>query len=97
MGLASLEDIIARLREHGAPAERAAAVIEEGTRATQRVILGSLADLSAKVREASVGSPALLIVGEVARLHETLQWFNSTRPDTNDLFAIAGNEGRLSA
>jgi uroporphyrin-III C-methyltransferase/precorrin-2 dehydrogenase/sirohydrochlorin ferrochelatase len=97
MGLASLEDIIARLREHGAPAERAAAVIEEGTRATQRVVLGSLADLSAKVREANVGSPALLIVGEVTRLHATLHWFNSTRPDMNDLFAIAGNEGRLSA
>jgi uroporphyrin-III C-methyltransferase/precorrin-2 dehydrogenase/sirohydrochlorin ferrochelatase len=97
MGLGSLEEIIARLREHGAPADRAAAVIEEGTRATQRVVLGSLADLSDKVRAANVGSPALLIVGEVARLHETLHWFNSTRPDTNDLFAIAGNEGRLSA
>jgi uroporphyrin-III C-methyltransferase/precorrin-2 dehydrogenase/sirohydrochlorin ferrochelatase len=97
MGLGSLEEIIARLREHGAPADRAAAVIEEGTRATQRVVLGSLTDLSVKVREASIGSPALLIVGEVTRLHETLHWFNSTRPDTNDLFAIAANEGRLSA
>ena len=72
-------------------------MIEEGTREGQRVVLGSLGDVSAKVRAANVGSPALLIVGDVARLHETLHWFNSTRPDANDLFAIAGNEGRLSA
>jgi uroporphyrin-III C-methyltransferase / precorrin-2 dehydrogenase / sirohydrochlorin ferrochelatase len=97
MGLGHLEEIIARLREHGAPIERAAAVIEQGTRATQRVVVGSLGDLGDKVRAANVGSPALLIVGEVTRLHETLHWFNSTRPDANDLFAIAGNEGRLSA
>ena len=97
MGLAHLDDIIGKLREFGAPADRAAAVIEEGTRATQRVVTGELGDLSSKVSEAAIQSPALLIVGEVTRLHETLRWFNSTRPDANDLFAIAGHDGRLSA
>ena len=101
MGLGHLENIVARLREHGVPAARAAAVIEGGTRATQRVVTGTLADLAAKVHEAGVESPALLIVGEVTRLHETLHWFNSTRlntPGANDLFALAGiNEARLSA
>jgi uroporphyrin-III C-methyltransferase / precorrin-2 dehydrogenase / sirohydrochlorin ferrochelatase len=102
MGLSHLDDILARLREHGAPAERAAAVIEEGTRASQRVILGALGDLAAKVRAARIESPALLIVGEVTRLHEHLRWFNSTRADAsadllNPGFALTGNEGRLSA
>jgi uroporphyrin-III C-methyltransferase/precorrin-2 dehydrogenase/sirohydrochlorin ferrochelatase len=106
MGLSHLGSILARLQEHGVPATRAAAVVEGGTRATQRVIAGTLADLAGKVRDAAVESPALLIVGEVTRLHETLHWFNSTRPtsthtwtpDANDLFALAGvNEGRLSA
>ena len=72
MGLSHLNNIVAQLREHGAPAERAAAVIEQGTRATQRVVTGTLADLADKVRAAQIESPALLIVGEVARLHETL-------------------------
>lgn len=79
MGLSHLDNIIARLREHGVPADRAAAVIEGGTRASQRVITGTLTDLVARVRDAAVESPALLIVGEVTRLHETLRWFNSTQ------------------
>lgn len=99
MGLNRLDDILARLQEHGVPASRAAAVVEGGTRASQRVVTGTLADLAGKVRDAAVQSPALLIVGEVTRLHETLHWFNSTQPGhANDLFALAGiNEGRLSA
>ncbi|MGH8178864.1 MAG: siroheme synthase CysG [Steroidobacter sp.] len=98
MGLSHLKHILAQLRGHGAPAERAAAVIEHGTRATQRVVTGSLADLADKVRAEQIESPALLIVGEVTRLHETLGWFNSTRPGANELFALIGNhEARLSA
>ena len=78
MGLNHLDNILARLREHGVPAERAAAVIEQGTQSRQRVVTGTLADLPERVRAADVQSPALLIVGEVTRLHETLRWFNST-------------------
>lgn len=77
MGMQTLQKIIARLRDHGAPASRAAAVVEHGTQDSQRVITGTLADLEARVLAAQVSSPALLIVGEVTRLHETLQWFNS--------------------
>jgi uroporphyrin-III C-methyltransferase/precorrin-2 dehydrogenase/sirohydrochlorin ferrochelatase len=77
MGLGSVEQILQRLREHGAPESRAAAVVEQGTRATQRVVTGTLSDLARKVNEQEVQSPALLIVGEVTRLHETLRWFNA--------------------
>jgi uroporphyrin-III C-methyltransferase / precorrin-2 dehydrogenase / sirohydrochlorin ferrochelatase len=77
MGLGSLGQILQRLREHGAPESRAAAVVEQGTRATQRVVTGTLADLARKANEEGVQSPALLIVGEVTRLHETLRWFNA--------------------
>jgi uroporphyrin-III C-methyltransferase/precorrin-2 dehydrogenase/sirohydrochlorin ferrochelatase len=77
MGLGHLENILARLREHGLDADRMAAVIEQGTQATQRVVTGTLADLAGKVDAAGIQSPALLIVGEVTRLHETLRWFNA--------------------
>ncbi|HEX2494938.1 MAG TPA: siroheme synthase CysG [Steroidobacter sp.] len=102
MGLAHLEDIVARLRKHGAPAERPAAVIEQGTRAEQRVVVGALEDLAAKVREARIESPALLVVGEVARLHETLQWFNAGKAQAQAdarsfAFMLSGNQERLSA
>ncbi len=77
MGLGHVEQILARLRAHGAPESRAAAIVEQGTRAEQRVVTGTLADLAQKARQAGIQSPALLIVGEVTRLHETLRWFNA--------------------
>jgi uroporphyrin-III C-methyltransferase/precorrin-2 dehydrogenase/sirohydrochlorin ferrochelatase len=101
MGLGHLENILAKLQEHGVPAERGAAVIEEGTRAEQRVVTGTVADLAGKVREANVQSPALLIVGDVTRLHETLRWFNAAaaqRPSLLGAWSLAGHsQGRLSA
>jgi uroporphyrin-III C-methyltransferase / precorrin-2 dehydrogenase / sirohydrochlorin ferrochelatase len=77
MGLGHLERSISQLRAHGAPESRGAAIVEQGTRAEQRVVTGTLADLAQKARQAGIQSPALLIVGEVTRLHETLQWFNA--------------------
>ncbi|MGC3982623.1 MAG: siroheme synthase CysG [Steroidobacteraceae bacterium] len=78
MGLAGLPRILEQLQSHGLPADRAAAVIEQGTRPGQRVVLGTVATLAQQVAQAEVKSPALLIVGEVTRLHERLQWFNAT-------------------
>jgi len=92
MGLGHLENILARLREHGVPAQRAAAVIEQGTHSNQRVVTATLLDLAQKVRDAGIASPALLIVGEVTRLHETLRWFNAANG-----VAIKSTAGRLSA
>jgi uroporphyrin-III C-methyltransferase/precorrin-2 dehydrogenase/sirohydrochlorin ferrochelatase len=98
MGLAHLEEIVQRLREHGAPGERPAALIEQGTQATQRVITATLAGLVAAAREAQIAAPALLIVGDVTRLHATLQWFNATSTPVGAPFALTPtSEGRLTA
>ncbi|WP_116808097.1 siroheme synthase CysG [Steroidobacter cummioxidans] len=92
MGLSQIENIVARLREHGVPETRAAALIEHGTRPSQRVVTATIADLVQKAAEARVESPALLIVGEVTRLHEALHWFN-----TRSVEVALTDEGRLSA
>lgn len=101
MGLSHLDNIVARLSEHGVPLDRAAAVIEQGTQSNQRVVTATLADLVGKVRGAGIESPALLIVGEVTRLHETLRWFNTagasdaSPPDAGSgrgLFAWSGRD-----
>jgi uroporphyrin-III C-methyltransferase/precorrin-2 dehydrogenase/sirohydrochlorin ferrochelatase len=86
MGLSQLPNILRQLQKHGVPADRAAALVEDGTRSTQRVITGTLSDLAARAEAAGVKSPALLIVGEVTRLHEVLHWFNTTSP-TPAMFA----------
>lgn len=98
MGLNHLGAIVANLRAHGVPAERAAAVIEQGTQAEQRVITAPIAELEQRVKDAGVQSPALLIVGEVTRLHETLRWFNAPGSGGGELFnLLSATEGRLSA
>ena len=75
MGLAGLEHIVAKLMEHGAPTDRPAALIAQGTLPAQRVVLGTLASVAAAARSQGIAAPALLIVGEVAALHAELAWF----------------------
>jgi uroporphyrin-III C-methyltransferase / precorrin-2 dehydrogenase / sirohydrochlorin ferrochelatase len=75
MGLQRLDRIAARLLQRGAPPERPAAVIANGTASEQQVITGTLATIAEAARH--LASPALLVVGEVAALHATLAWFNT--------------------
>ncbi|MBU8976558.1 siroheme synthase CysG [Lysobacter sp. MMG2] len=75
MGVAGLEGFSARLIEHGRAPSTPFAIVENGSRANQRVVTGALADLADLARVHAVQSPALLIVGEVASLANTLHWF----------------------
>jgi uroporphyrin-III C-methyltransferase/precorrin-2 dehydrogenase/sirohydrochlorin ferrochelatase len=77
MGLTSLEAITSGFIRHGANPETPAAVVENGTRAGQRVISGTLDSLLDKTSEAQVKSPALIIVGSVVSLREKLSWFEN--------------------
>jgi uroporphyrin-III C-methyltransferase / precorrin-2 dehydrogenase / sirohydrochlorin ferrochelatase len=80
MGLARVEHIAARLVQHGAPDTLPAALIAQGTLENQRVITGTLATIAAAAAPAGLQSPALLVVGEVVSLHDSLAWFNSAAP-----------------
>jgi len=77
MGLTALEQICARLIEHGLPPTLPAAVVQQGTTQAQRIVSGTLADLAARVDAAGLSSPCLTIVGEVVRLRESLEWFET--------------------
>jgi uroporphyrin-III C-methyltransferase/precorrin-2 dehydrogenase/sirohydrochlorin ferrochelatase len=77
MGVASLDRLRRQLLAHGRDAGTPFALIENGSRPEQRVVLGTLADLPERARSESVRSPALLILGEVAILASSLHWFGS--------------------
>ncbi len=77
MGAGTLPRLAAELLRHGRAASTPAAIIENGTRAQQRVLLGDLAALPAIAEAERVGSPALIIVGEVARHAAALGWFGA--------------------
>lgn len=73
MGFRNLEDTTAQLIAHGRNAGTPAAVIQWGTYEHQRVEIGTLESIARQVREAKLGSPAILVVGEVVSLAGRLQ------------------------
>ena len=75
MGVVTLARVCAELMEHGLPADWPIALVEDGTQPTQRVIIGTLADLPAKVAAHAPSGASLIIVGEVVKLREKLGWF----------------------
>jgi uroporphyrin-III C-methyltransferase/precorrin-2 dehydrogenase/sirohydrochlorin ferrochelatase len=77
MGLQTLPQICAALVEHGLPLTWPAAVVVDGTSLSQQVITGTLGDLPTKVASADISRPSLLMVGEVVRLREKLDWFRT--------------------
>ena len=88
MVVAALEEFCAQLARRGRARSTPVAVIENGARPAQRVLLGQLDSIAALAATHAVKSPALLVVGEVAALGETLHWFGAApispaAPDTN--------------
>ncbi|MBV8044222.1 siroheme synthase CysG [Pluralibacter sp.] len=74
MGLNQAATIQQKLIEHGMPKEMPVALVENGTAVQQRVVDGTLADLSKLASQ--VVSPSLIIVGRVVALREKLNWFS---------------------
>ena len=77
MGVAMLDTLRERLIAHGRAHGTPFALVENGSRAQQRVVVGTLAELPELARLHGVRSPALLIVGEVAALATRLHWFGA--------------------
>lgn len=75
MGVGQLEAHCAAMIAHGRGADTPAALVENGTRANQRVVVGTLETLPQLAAEAGIRPPALLIVGEVVALADKLAWF----------------------
>jgi uroporphyrin-III C-methyltransferase len=73
MGVEHLPEIVPQLIAHGRNPDTPAAMIQEGTTPNHWVVTGTLMDIVEKAR--LVRPPAVLIVGEVVRLHEQLDWF----------------------
>ncbi|HMA15317.1 MAG TPA: uroporphyrinogen-III C-methyltransferase, partial [Kiloniellaceae bacterium] len=67
MGLSTAGTVARRLVAHGLDAGTPVAVIENGTRPQQRIVTARLDELEARVQQAGIAGPALIIIGEVAR------------------------------
>ena len=75
MGLSNLNKICSQLIENGLSTSTPAAVINWATRANQKVATGTLLTIEEEVKKARLTSPSLIVVGEVVRLREKLNFF----------------------
>lgn len=75
MGIKNLPDIAKNLIENGRDAKTPVAVIRWGTKPEQKTVVGTLANIVDKVKEAGIKPPAITIVGGVVGLKPELDWF----------------------
>jgi len=80
MGLHGAPTLCREMMAHGLPASTPVALVQKGTTPEQKTIVGSLGTLDEIVKTHEFKPPTLIIVGEVVRLREKLEWFNPDRP-----------------
>jgi uroporphyrinogen III methyltransferase/synthase len=76
MGIKNIGDICNKLISNGQSPDRPVAVIRRGTTVEQRILKGTLKDIANRVKENNFKNPAIIIVGEVVNLADTLSWFD---------------------
>lgn len=74
MGLGALPTLVAGLRKHKTAPTMPVALIENGTRPNQRVIVGTLETIEDKVEQAKLKGPTMIIIGSVVTLRDELKW-----------------------
>ncbi len=71
MAMSKLEAIIEIFKAHGKSATPVA-IIQDGTTEKEKIILGSVSDISFKAEYHNMSNPAIIMVGEVVSLHPLL-------------------------
>jgi len=74
-GPKNIDTISQRLLSLGKPKDYPIAVISKGTTKEQKVVVGTLEDIAVKSKD--LATPAPIVVGEVVKLQEKLQWFET--------------------
>ena len=77
MALKHLEPIAARLMDAGRAPETPVAIVSKATTPEQRVLVTTLGGCAAEARAEGIEPPAIVVVGEVVRLRDTLDWLGA--------------------
>jgi uroporphyrin-III C-methyltransferase/precorrin-2 dehydrogenase/sirohydrochlorin ferrochelatase len=77
MGLKGLPVICQQLMAHGLPADLPIALVQQATTPRQRVFTGTLGTMVERIKNEEIKAPTLIIVGNVVKLHDKLNWFRS--------------------
>ena len=77
MALSGANYICQKLMEYGMDKDMPIAIIEKGTMPEQKVYISSLTKLPDLLATEDIHAPTLMIVGEVVRLNEKLNWYGT--------------------
>jgi uroporphyrinogen III methyltransferase/synthase len=75
MGLTHVREIAREIVSRGRSPETPAMAVRWATRPHQQCIVGTLGDLAGRIERAGMKPPATILIGEVVRLREKLNWF----------------------
>ena len=95
MGVKNLPRIVKKLIEHGRSPDTPMALISWGTTPNQQTVVGTLENIVQKVKEAGLKAPAITLVGEVVKLREHLNWFE-TRPLSGKKIVVTRSRAQAS-
>lgn len=74
MGVENLPFICQQLIKHGRDPATPVALVRQGTLPDQEVLTGQLGNIMVRKQQAGFKPPAVIVVGEVVKLRETLKW-----------------------
>jgi uroporphyrinogen III methyltransferase/synthase len=77
MGITKLHHIAKRLIQSGMSPDTPVAIVEWGTQPFQRTICGKLEEMQDIVEREEIKPPGVVCIGDVVRLREKLNWFES--------------------
>ncbi len=75
MGIKNLPIIVANLIKYGRDSKTPVAVVRWASTPEQRSVVGTLETITQVVADSGIKPPALIIVGEVVKLRETVDWY----------------------
>lgn len=75
MGVGNLPYICKQLTKHGKPADTPVALIHWGTTDVQKTVTGTLDTIVEMVQQEKVENPSMIVIGEVVKVREKIQWF----------------------
>ena len=71
MGIKKLPEIVALLQTHG-KADVPIMIVQNASTSEQKSVVGTAHDIITRAKEASIGTPGTIVIGEVVKLHPSL-------------------------
>ncbi len=88
MGVKALPRIARNLMQYSLAPNTPVALIQQGTTAYQRVVVDTLDKIANHAKAVKIKSPAIIVIGSVVELSNSLAWFGDACVDATQLIAL---------